>query len=147
MDIGMVCHLADIKLTDIRNLASDFEGSLAEQFVGQEFVASASFYRENKLNYWQRDSKNANAEIDYLYQIKNLIFPIEVKAGKRGTLKSLHVFLAEKNKRKGIRLNLDLPSLGENLQASVNLKNKKSLEYDLLSLPMYFASELNSLKI
>ena len=144
MDIGMVCHLARIKLSDLRNLASDFEGGLAEQFVGQELIANSAFYTEQKLNYWTRDAKNANAEIDYLYQIGNQVFPVEVKAGKRGTLKSLHVYLSEKKKKTGIRLNIDIPSYGKNLSAKINLPDRKELKYDLLSLPLYFAGKLQS---
>ncbi len=142
MDIGLACRIAGIKLTDISDLAADFEGALAEQFVGQEMIAAGDIYSEQKLYYWQRDAKNANAEIDYLYQIDNRIFPLEVKAGKRGTLKSLHVFLAEKNKDIGIRLNLDLPSFGENLTANPNLPDKETISYKLLSLPLYFAGKL-----
>lgn len=142
MDIGLACRIAGIKLTDMSDLAADFEGALAEQFVGQEMIAAGDIYSEQKLYYWQRDAKNANAEIDYLYQIDNRIFPLEVKAGKRGTLKSLHVFLAEKNKDIGIRLNLDLPSFGENLTANPNLPDKETISYKLLSLPLYFAGKL-----
>ncbi len=142
MDIGLVNHLAKIKLVDLQNLVTDFEGALAEQFVFQELIASNEVYSEQKLNYWIREAKNSNTEIDCLYQIENEIFPIEIKAGKRGTLKSLHVFLAEKNKKNGIRLNLDLPSFGENLDANVNLTDIKSIKYNLLSLPLYFAGNL-----
>jgi len=145
MDIGLVCNLAKIKLTDLRNLTGDFEGSLAEQFVGQELKTSGDFFVEEKLHYWTREAKNSNAEIDYLHQLGNSIFPIEVKAGKRGTLKSLHVYLSEKNKKQGIRLNLDLPSYGKNLKANSNLPNKETLEYNLLSLPLYFTGKLEAL--
>ena len=88
LDIGLANHLAQVQLNDIKNLLTDFEGSLAEQFIGQEFVAASSFFRENKLFYWTREAKNSNAEIDYLIQKENEIYPIEVKAGKRGTLKN-----------------------------------------------------------
>ena len=147
MDIGLVCSLAKIKLTDLRNLTGDFEGSLAEQFVGQELITGSDFFIEEKLHYWTRDAKNANAEIDYLHQIGNTIFPIEVKAGKRGTLKSMHVYLSEKGKKQGIRLNLDLPSYGMNLKANSNLPNKGIFEYNLLSLPLYFAAKLHTLDL
>jgi hypothetical protein len=40
LDIGLVCHTAKVKLTDIRDLITDFEGALAEQFVGQELMSS-----------------------------------------------------------------------------------------------------------
>jgi len=147
LDIGLACSLAKIKLTDLQHLETDFEGSLAEQFVGQEFVASGNFYQDEKLFYWNREAKNSNAEIDYLLQINNEIYPVEVKSGKRGTLKSLHVFLAEKDKSIGIRLNLDLPNYGENLETNVNLDKKTSFEYNLISLPMYFAGLLNNISV
>jgi len=143
LDIGLVCHSAKIKLTDIRNLITDFEGALAEQFVGQELLSSFAFYEDAKLYYWTREAKNANAEIDYLYQIGNRIFPIEVKAGKTGTLKSLQVYLAEKKEDTGIRLNMDVPSFGKHLSAAVTIKGiRQSLHYNLVSLPLYLASGL-----
>lgn len=39
------------------------------------------------------------------------MIPIEVKAGKTGTLRSLHVFLREKNRTFALRFNADPPSL------------------------------------
>ncbi len=39
--------------------------------------------------------KNSSAEIDYLYINNGNIFPIEVKSGPKGKLKSLHLFLEE----------------------------------------------------
>jgi len=143
LDIGLVCHMSRIKLTDIQSLVTDFEGALAEQFVGQELVSSFQFFEDAKLFYWTREAKNANAEIDFLFQIGNRIFPIEVKAGKTGTLKSLQVYLTEKKEDTGIRLNIDLPSLGKNLSAVVNLRGEKQkLTYQLISLPMYMAGGL-----
>jgi len=55
------------------------------------------------------------------------------------------VYLSEKNKKQGIRLNLDLPSYGKNLKANSNLPNKETLEYNLLSLPLYFTGKLEAL--
>ncbi len=147
MDIGLLNHIAKIKLTDLNDLLTDYEGVLSEQFVGQELIANSDFYDEQKLNYWLREAKNSNAEIDFLFQIGNNIFPIEVKAGKHGTLKSLNVFMSEKNKSKGIRLNMDLPSLAKDLDIKVNLENKNELKYDLYSFPLYFAGFLKNFKI
>ncbi|MEA3494603.1 MAG: AAA family ATPase [Bacteroidota bacterium] len=148
IDIGLANHIAQIKLTDIKNLITDFEGALAEQFVGQEFIASLQFFKQGKLYYWIREAKNSNAEIDYLIQKENTIYPVEVKAGKTGTLKSMHVFFVEKNKDIGIRFNLDLPNYGENLTASIRFKNNnKELKYKLISLPLYFAGNIQNIKI
>ncbi len=147
LDIGILNHLAGIKLMDLDSLVTAFEGTLAEQFVLQELIAGSKPYHEQKLNYWIREAKNSNAEIDCLFQIGNSVYPIEVKAGKRGTLKSLHVFLAEKNKKTGIRLNLDTPSIGKDLQATVNLPGRNQLTYNLLSLPLYLAGSLDDMEI
>jgi uncharacterized protein len=144
MDIGMLNHLAGIKLLDLNNLTTAFEGSLAEQFVLQELIATGEPFKEQKLNYWIREAKNSNAEIDCLYQIANNVYPVEIKSGKRGTLKSMHVFLAENNQNTGIRLNLDTPSIGMELNAVVNLPGNKPLTYNLLSLPLYLAGQLAS---
>lgn len=145
LDIGLLNHISGIKLINIDNLITTFEGALAEQFVLQELVAGSTPYHELKLNYWIREAKNSNAEIDCLFQIGNSVYPIEVKAGKRGTLKSLHIYLAEKNKRTGIRLNLDKPTFGKDLQAYVNLPSISNLSYNLISLPVYFAGNLREI--
>ncbi|MBW6500451.1 MAG: AAA family ATPase [Bacteroidales bacterium] len=146
-DIGVLNHIAGIKLMDIDNLVTAFEGALAEQFVFQELTASGEPYIKQKLYYWIREAKNSNAEIDCLYQIGNSIYPIEIKAGKRGKLKSLHVFLAEKNKETGIRFNTDIPSVGRGFTARVNLPDRVELTYNLISLPLYLASRLGSMVI
>ncbi len=147
MDIGLANHIAQIKLTDIKNIITDFKGALAEQFVGQEFIASFQFFKQAKLYYWTREAKNSNAEIDYLFQKENTIYPVEVKAGKTGTLKSMHVFFVEKNKDIGIRFNLDIPSYGKNLTASIRFKIKnEELKYKLVSLPLYFAGNIQYIK-
>ena len=144
LDIGLVCNLAKIKLTDIQNLITDFEGALAEQFVGQELLTSFEYFEDAKLYYWAREAKNTNAEIDYVFQIGNKIYPVEVKAGKTGTLKSLQVYLAEKKETTGIRFNTDLPSIGKDLTAAINLKGKmQKLTYTLISLPLYLAESLH----
>ncbi len=65
------------------------------------------------------------------------IFPVEVKVGKTGSLKSLHIYLWEKKLRAGIRFNLDVPNFGK-LSAKVRIGNStENLNYNLISLPLY----------
>jgi len=49
-----------------------------------------------ELFYWQKEQSKGSAEVDYIIQEKSSIIPIEVKAGKSGRLKSLHIFMREK---------------------------------------------------
>jgi len=62
---------------------------LAEQFVGQEILAT----NDQDLFYWSREAKSSHAETDYLIEKEGKIIPVEVKSGKGGSLKSLHLLL------------------------------------------------------
>ena len=68
------------------------DGAVAEQFVGQELLAHRSPYERPELFYWHRREKNSSAEVDYLVAAGGRAVPVEVKAGKAGRLRSLHVF-------------------------------------------------------
>jgi uncharacterized protein len=96
LDIGFVNHFNQIDLTELENLVTANEGILAEQFVGQELLAQNQPWLDPQLYYWSREEKSSNAEIDFIFQHKNHIYPVEVKAGKTGTLKSMQLYLYEK---------------------------------------------------
>jgi uncharacterized protein len=142
LDIGLANHIGNIQLIKIENLVTINEGALAEQFIGQELLNLVPPYIDPKLYYWSREQKNSNAEVDYLFQFNNQIFPIEVKSGKGGALKSLHVFLFEKELNTGIRFNADTPNFGQ-LQVKLNVGGKlQELSYQLISLPLYLCFRL-----
>ncbi|MDF1759294.1 MAG: AAA family ATPase [Coxiellaceae bacterium] len=69
------------------------QGQVAESMVGQEILAYSNPSVAPSLYYWHRDKRGSEAEIDYLHAKHGSVIPIEVKAGKTGTLKSLHMFL------------------------------------------------------
>ncbi|RLD75321.1 MAG: AAA family ATPase [Bacteroidetes bacterium] len=142
-DIGLSNHILKLRLTDIENLVLNNEGSLAEQFVGQELLCRAPYFMENSIYYWLREQRNSEAEIDYMTQIGNQIIPIEVKAGKTGTLKSLQVFISEKKLDIAIRFNADVPST---VQVDTSIKiaqNVKKVNFQLISLPFYLVGEFH----
>lgn len=91
-DIGLMRFLNNVP-PDIKEVAGDllslYRGSMAEQFVGQEMLSAGQ-----DLYYWSREAKSSLAEVDYLIDINGKIFPIEVKSGPSGKLRSLHLFLA-----------------------------------------------------
>ena len=94
LDIGLMQHVCGIDPTIAvgrDNLLSLYHGQLAEQFVAQELLA----WHSEKLYYWSRTAKSSNAEVDYLTVREGKIYPIEVKSGPAGRLKSLHVCLEE----------------------------------------------------
>jgi len=108
LDVGLLQSAMGIAretyLSD--NLLAVYKGLVAEQFTGQQLFALGKCFVEPELYYWQREKKGSAAEVDYLWQKGGSILPIEVKAGKTGTLKSLRVYLSEKNAPFGIRFSL-----------------------------------------
>jgi predicted AAA+ superfamily ATPase len=70
-------------------------GSIAEQVVAQELLASADPYADKKLHFWAREARGSHAEVDFLIEIESRPIPVEVKAGARGSLKSMRLFLKE----------------------------------------------------
>lgn len=91
LDIGLVSNLCGYysdKTIPKKKLAAAYNGKLAEQYIGQELRSSS----EN-LYYWSRNARGSSAETDYLIERQGEIIPIEVKSGKSGRLKSLHLLL------------------------------------------------------
>jgi predicted AAA+ superfamily ATPase len=91
LDIGLMNRVMGIDYNEAfnhKNLVAIYRGQLAEQFVGQEFIAATN----NQLYYWARDAKNSNAEIDFLTLFDGKVFPVEVKDGPSGKLRSLHLY-------------------------------------------------------
>lgn len=114
-------------------------GTLAEQFVGQNLLQDKEAGSPLFLNYWQRMGKTENAEVDYLLQIDAALYPLEIKAGKTGSLKSLHQFMLEKGGALAVRMDLNPPSIQ---RVRVKGPSKEDIVYDLLSLPLYLVSRL-----
>ena len=106
LDIGL--YLCEAKL-DVSNWILDpgakfvNRGKMAEMFVALEILKNASPYDDAKLFYWHKESKNSNAEVDYVVQYRNRILPIEVKSGKIGSMASLRMMMESKNLTLGVR--------------------------------------------
>ena len=76
-----------------------------------------------ELNYWLREGKKANAELDFVIGLRGNIIPIEVKSGAAGTLKSLHQFMGSKEAPLAVRFDINPPSVQQ--VDTVITKNKQ----------------------
>jgi uncharacterized protein len=97
VDIGLMqflCGLSPKHIIQSDDLLATYKGSLCEQFVGQELKAAGGS-QSNQLFYWSRVQKSSSAEVDYLLAREGKIFPLEVKHGPAGSLKSLHYYMKE----------------------------------------------------
>lgn len=70
---------------------------LAEQLVAQELIAYSDPYQPYELFWWHRSKRGSTAEVDFVIAHNAIILPIEVKAGEIGNLRSMKIFMEEKN--------------------------------------------------
>ena len=127
IDVGLVkrANKLDAQLLLQDDIMLINQGALTEQFVGQELLAYAEPYEDAKLYFWARD-KPAHAEVDYIFTHGKYIYPIEVKSGVVGKMRSLVQYLKEHDCPVGIRIS----------QAPLSFENR------ILSIPLYMISEL-----
>ncbi|MDE6636732.1 MAG: AAA family ATPase [Muribaculaceae bacterium] len=106
MAIGNITEITTEILTEsASNLVN--RGPLAEMVAGLEMQRYQSPNIRHSLYYWLRDAKNSQAEIDYVDNVGRNVLPIEIKAGMKGGMKSLWIFMREKSLERGVRCSLE----------------------------------------
>ncbi len=109
-DIGLYQKLLGLSPRELIGRDVDafiHRGSLCEAFVGMELLGIEPAFSRGELWYWHRESRNSNAEVDYLLQIGTHIVPVEVKANTRGSMTSLQIFMKEKKAKLGLRISAE----------------------------------------
>lgn len=110
LDTGLLLLNAGLRLADFL-VAQDTEalnkGGMAEIFAGLEMIKYESVGTRPQLYYWHREKRGSTAEVDYLYNDRGTIVPMEVKSGTSGKMQSMHQFLAERDAPRGVRLSLE----------------------------------------
>ena len=137
LDTGLVCQKLGVESPE---LSLDpwhalFRGAISAQAVGQEIVGWGRGERLEPF-YWYRNQPHSNAEVDYLVQIGTLLIPIEVKAGKSGTLKSLVQFMESASHPYAVRV-----YAGELSVETITSPGGK--KFFLLNVPFYLVFRLN----
>ncbi len=140
LDVGLANRLCGLDLVGTEELITVIEGALAEQFVGQQLLCAGPAFEDPQLYYWAREARNANAEVDFVISRNQEILPVEVKAGKSGTLRSTFQFLLEKRRNRAVRFHTGSPALED-----VKLPGEEGTTVQLLSLPLYAVGQLDRL--
>lgn len=83
--LGAMLNLSSDIILKPTRLFSEYNGAFIENYVAQQFTAQG----QRELYYWT--SAN-DAEVDFVLQIRDDIFPVEVKSGMGRHLKSLHSY-------------------------------------------------------
>ena len=123
-------YFQDVSLSDV------YRGTLAEQMVWQELL-SRNCRKLQIPSFWVREKKQSNAELDFVYPWQGKLIPIEVKAGKAGTMRSLHHFIDSGGEPVAVRL-YDRPFSMEDSKTPPPAEKP----YLLLNLPLYCAGKV-----
>lgn len=143
LDVGLISSVLDLNILSFpadQDLVLVNSGKVSEQFIAQHLLHFRQSYEPPSLYYWHREEKSSSAEIDFVISYQGKVIPVEVKAGRTGSLKSLHLFLKEKNLNLGVRFCSQQPSL---TTEQISLPTGDLKQYKLLSLPLYLVEELS----
>ncbi len=147
LDVGLLSAMLGLDIIDLQGLTEREllnEGTLAEQYVGQHLLEGNSSDMDSGLYYWMREASKSNAEVDFAIARGMQIFPIEVKSGLSGSLKSLHQLMFEKQLLYAFRFDLQPHSVQE-IETKVSTKDGlKDCRYTLVTLPLYAVEKIPS---
>jgi len=127
LDIGLVnfCMGIQADYLNVKEFASFYRGRMGEQVVGQQLLAS-NLSKPAKIYYWYKKT-GSQAEVDFCVEYNGKPLGIEVKAGKRGKLKSVISFLKTTNANTALRV-----YSGKFKKEKINYEKKT-----LISMPFY----------
>ena len=145
LDIGLVHALLGTPAASVfpawESLAPGLRGALTEQLVGQQLRGGAALWAEPRLFFWQRGGGRPG-EIDYVTQVDTDVVPVETKAGRTGSLKSLHQFMSERALDLAVRVDRNAPRLQD---VDVKTTNGARARYRLLNISPFLVERLHEL--
>jgi uncharacterized protein len=135
-DTGLLNRFAGIQkqIVNTSDLNNVYQGRITEHIVGQEILAS-KFNVLHDLHFWVRERKGSLAEVDLVYPYDGRLFPIEIKSGASGHLRSLHLYMDESPHEIAFRLYSGKVSKDEVVTPS----GKK---FNLINLPYFLAAKI-----
>jgi len=119
--LGAMSGLSAKAIIHGNELFQEFKGAILENYVAQELVRQG-----NDLFYW---TSAGQAELDFILQHDDIVFPIEVKSGVSSKKKSLLSYMEKYQPRLGIRV------------SPMNLKQDGMI----LNCPLYLLEKLGKL--
>lgn len=136
LDTGLINYSVGIQkeILGTADLLSVYQGTIIEHMIGQELLSIQNLAL-SALQFWVREKKTSNAEVDYIFPFEGKLIPVEVKSGKEGTLKSLHLYMEEAPHMFAVRF-----YSGE--LCVTNAQTPLGKTYKLLNLPYYLGTQL-----
>ena len=139
LDTGIVNYVAknQLELFGIQDISEHWKGKIAEHIVGQELLVINELVSAQR-NFWVREARNSQAELDFVIQTDTKLLPIEVKSGHNSKIKSMHLFMEQAKGNLAIRF-------WNNPFTSDIVKLPSGKTYTLLNIPFYYAECLENI--
>jgi predicted AAA+ superfamily ATPase len=145
LDVGLLAGARGLDPADLEgteDILAVADGGLCRQFAGQHLLHAQPPRVLPELHTWEREARTSMAEVDFVIGVDESVIPVHVRAGKPGTLRSLHRFAHERRPPLAVRLDAAPPSLGS---TDVRLPEGPAVSCPLLSLPFYMAGQVHRL--
>ncbi len=139
LDTGLVNYASGLQreILGNKNIMDIWRGRIVEHIVGQMLLANSKNV-SYKRNFWVREERNSQAEVDYVIQVGEYLIPIEVKAGNNSKLKSLNLFMEASNSPVAVRF-WNMPLSVD----KITLPSKK--QFSLINIPFYYAEAVEEI--
>ncbi len=137
VDTGLVNFAANLQVELIgkKDILDSWKGAVAEHIVAQELRVLLNHAHVAHLNFWVRDKKGSNAEVDFIWQQDTHIIPIEVKSGTSAHLRSLESFMDLSKRNVAVRIWSEKYSVD-------TIRTPKGKSFKLLNIPFYYVGVL-----
>jgi predicted AAA+ superfamily ATPase len=150
IDVGLYNCTLDLEWSDLYSLSPDqllIKGNIAEQFVSQHLAFRYPKKELSQLYYWLRDGKSNAAEVDFVLSHKSHLYPLEVKSGSSGRLKSLWQLVSDKNLKYALRADLSMrnKAYAKISQSVITATGTKQISCELVGIPLYAIENLNNI--
>jgi predicted AAA+ superfamily ATPase len=139
LDCGLVNYSANVQkeVFGAADILDAWRGKIAEQIVAQELLALDNRV-SNQRNFWIRNKKDSDAEVDFVLKYNSKLIPVEVKSGHNAKLRSLHLFMDEAPHNIAVRVWSQPFSVDE-------VTTPKGKKFKLLNVPFYYVGVLEKL--
>ena len=150
IDIGLYNAMLETEWGDLYQLDPETlltKGNMAEQFVAQHLSFRHPRKELRPLYFWLRNGKKGKAEVDFIISEQSKIYPLEVKSGSSGKMRSLWQLVYEKKLDTALRLDLSIrKQTASKIRHSVQtVEGVREIECQLIGLPLYVVENLSKI--
>lgn len=136
LDTGLVNYTLAIqaRMLGLEDLNSAYKGAIIPHLITQELISLQTISTQ-KPEFWVREKRQSNAEVDLVFVQDEKLIPIEVKSGSTGSLRSLHQFIDMADHSYAVRV------YGGSFSIE-NAVTPNGKPYILMNLPYYLGTQL-----